>query len=91
MPEFVVEHEIPGAGQWTAKERRKASQKSVEVLRSLGPEIQWVESYVTDDKLDCVDIAPCPELIRTHGAQGGFPTNRISGVKAGLDPTAAEG
>jgi hypothetical protein len=90
MPKFIVEREIPGAGQWTAEQLRKASQKSVEVLRELGPEIQWLESHVTDDKLYCVYIAPSAELIRAHAAKGGFPANRIAQVRAGLDPTAAE-
>jgi hypothetical protein len=91
MPKFIVEREIPGAGKWTPEQLRKASQKSVEVLRELGPQIQWLESHVTDDKLYCVYIAPSADLIRTHAAKGGFPANRISQVRAGLDPTAAEG
>ena len=90
MPKFIVERDIPGAGKWTPEQLRKASQKSVEVLRELGPQIQWVESHVTDDKLYCVYIAPSADLIRTHAAKGGFPANRISQVRAGLDPTAAE-
>jgi len=90
MPKFIVEREIPGAGKWTPEQLRKASQKSVEVLRELGPQIQWLESHVTDDKLYCVYIAPSADLIRTHAAKGGFPANRISQVRAGLDPTAAE-
>jgi hypothetical protein len=90
MPKFVVEREIPGAGQWTADQRRKASQKSVEVLRELGPQIQWVESYVTDDKLYCVYIAPDADMIRRHASMGGFPANRIVEVRTGLDPTSAE-
>ncbi len=91
MPKFIVEREIPGAGKWTSEQLRKAAQKSVEVLRELGPQIQWVESHVTDDKLYCVYIAPSADLIRTHAAKGGFPANRISQVRTGLDPTAAEG
>jgi hypothetical protein len=90
MPKFIVERDIPGAGKWTPEQLRKASQKSVEVLRELGPQIQWLESHVTDDKLYCVYIAPSADLIRTHAAKGGFPANRISQVRAGLDPTAAE-
>ena len=90
MPKFIVERDIPGAGRWTPEQLRKASQKSVEVLRELGPQIQWLESHVTDDKLYCVYIAPSADLIRTHAAKGGFPANRISQVRAGLDPTAAE-
>jgi len=91
MPKYVVEREIPGAGKWTQEQLKKASQKSVEVLRELGPQIQWVESHVTDDKLYCVYIAPSADLIRTHAAKGGFPANRISEVRAGIDPTTAEG
>jgi hypothetical protein len=91
MPKFVIEREIPGAGRWTSEQRRKAAQKSVEVLKSLGPEIQWVESYVTDDKLYCVYIAPSADLIRQHAARGGFPANRIEEVRGSLDPTSAEG
>ena len=91
MPKFVVEREIPGVGQWASAELRRSSQKSAAVLRDLGPEIQWVESYVTDDKLYCVYIAPSPDLIRAHAAKGGFPANRISEIRASLDPTAAEG
>jgi hypothetical protein len=90
MPKFVVEREIPGVGQWAADRLRKASQRSVEVLTELGPRIQWVESYVTDDKLYCVYIAPDADLIRQHAANGGFPANRISEIRAGLDPTSAE-
>ena len=91
MPKFVVEREIPGAGNWIGEQLRKTSQRSVAVLKELGPEIQWVESYVTDDKLYCVYIAPSVELIRTHATKGGFPANRISEIRAPLDPTAAEG
>jgi len=91
MPKFVVEREIPGAGKWTSDQIQKASQKSVAVLKELGPEIQWIESYVTDDKLYCVYIAPSADLIRTHAAKGGFPANRISAVRAEIDPTSAEG
>jgi hypothetical protein len=90
MPKFVVEREIPGAGKWTPDQLQKTSQKSVAVLKELGAQIQWIESYVTDDKLYCVYIAPDAELIRTHAAKGGFPANRISEVKAKLDPTSAE-
>jgi hypothetical protein len=90
MPKFVVEREISGVGQWTGGQLRKTSQKSVAVLRELGPDIQWVESYVTDDKLYCVYIASSAELIHTHAAKGGFPANRVSEVRTSLDPTAAE-
>jgi hypothetical protein len=90
MPKFVVEREIPGAGQWTVDQMRKASQKSVEVLTELGPRIQWVGSYVTDDKLYCVYIAPDADLIRQQPSMGGFPANRVLEVRVGLDPTSAE-
>jgi len=90
MPKFVIERDIPGIGQWPAEKRRAASQKSVEVLKSLGPDIQWLESYVTGDRLYCVYIAPNEELIRSHAAKGGFPCNRISEVAATMDPTTAE-
>ena len=89
MPKFIVERDIPGAGKWTPEQLRKASQKSVEVLRELGPQIQWVESHVTDDKLYCVYIAPSETLIREHATAGGFPANRISQVKTIIDPTTA--
>lgn len=91
MPKFVVEREIPGAGRWTAEQRQAVARKSVEVLKGLGPEIQWVENHITDDKLSCVYIAPSAELIRTHAQKSGFPANRISEIRGGLDPTSAEG
>ena len=90
MPKYVIEREIPGAGKLTADELRAASQKSCGVLRNLGPQIQWLESYVTDDKLYCVYIAPNEQMVREHAAQGGFPANRISEVKRVIDPTTAE-
>lgn len=91
MPKYVIEREIPGIGQWPADKRRAASRKSVEVLKSLGPDIQWLESYVTSDRLYCVYISPSEELIRSHATKGGFPVNRIAEVKGTLDPTSAEG
>ena len=90
MPKYVIGREIPGAGKLTADELRAASQKSCGVLRNLGPQIQWLESYVTDDKLYCVYIAPNEQMVREHAAQGGFPANRISEVKRVIDPTTAE-
>ena len=90
MPKYVIEREIPGAGNMTPQDLQGASQKSCSVLRNLGPEIQWVQSYVTDDKLYCVYIAPNEELIREHAQQGGFPANRISEIKSVIDPTTAE-
>ena len=91
MPKYVIEREIPGAGKMTPRDLQGASQKSCSVLRNLGPEIQWVQSYVTDDKLYCVYIAPNEEMIREHASQGGFPANRISEIKTIIDPTTAEG
>jgi hypothetical protein len=86
-----VEREIPGAGQWTPDQLRRASQKSVDVLKSLGLEIQWLESYVSDDKVYCVYITPNADLIREHAARSGFPVDRISRIHAVLDPTSADG
>lgn len=90
MPKFLIEREIPGAGDLSAQELQAVSQKSCEVLRNLGPRIQWVESFVTGDRIYCVYIAPDEELIREHASQGGFPANRISEIKRMIDPTTAE-
>jgi len=90
MPKYVIEREIPGAGKLTAMELQGVSQTSCDVLRKLGPEIQWLHSYVTGDKVYCVYIAPNEELIREHAQQGGFPANRISEIKTVIDPTTAE-
>jgi hypothetical protein len=90
MPKFVIEREIPGAGTMSPKEFQAVSQKSCDVLREMGPEIQWVQSYVTGDKIYCVYIAPNEEAIREHAQKGGFPANRISVVDAMIDPTTAE-
>ncbi|HEX3086512.1 MAG TPA: DUF4242 domain-containing protein [Pyrinomonadaceae bacterium] len=90
MPKYVIEREIPGAGNLTPQELQGISQKSCNVLQNLGPQIQWVESYVTDDKVYCVYIAPSEDMIRTHAQQGGFPANRISEIKTIIDPTTAE-
>ncbi|MGH9792994.1 MAG: DUF4242 domain-containing protein [Candidatus Acidiferrales bacterium] len=90
MPKYVIEREIPGLGTWPAKDLVGASQKSCSVLSKLGPQIQWLESYVTGDKLYCVYISPNEEMIREHAKQGGFPANRISEVKTMIDPTTAE-
>ncbi len=90
MPKFVIEREIPNAGKLSPEELRGISQKSCGVLRNLGPQIQWVQSYVTDDKVYCVYIAPNKELVLEHAKQGGFPANRISEVKSVIDPTTAE-
>ena len=90
MPKYVIERDIPGAGKLTRDELHAISQKSCGVLRNLGPQIQWVESFVTPDKIYCVYIAPDENAIREHARQGGFPANRISEVKAMIDPTASE-
>lgn len=90
MPKYVIEREIPGIGRFTPEQLQAASQTSCNVLRKLGPEIQWVHSYVTGDKLYCVYISPSEELIRQHASEGGFPANRISEVKEIIDPTTAE-
>jgi hypothetical protein len=90
MPRYVVERNIPGAGEWSAEQMQKVAEKSRAVLREMGPEIQWVTSYVTGDRLYCVYIAPSPELIREHAARGGFPCDRVSAVHAVIDPTTAE-
>jgi hypothetical protein len=91
MPKYVIEREITGAGKLSAKELQGISQKSCGVLQEMGPHIQWVESLVTDDKIYCVYIAPNEEAIREHAQKGGFPADRISEVKAMIDPTTAEG
>jgi hypothetical protein len=90
MPKYVIEREIPGAGKLTANELKAISQKSCGVLRQMGPQIQWLESFVTDDKVYCVYVAPDAETVRQHAELGGFPANRISEVKRVIDPTTAE-
>ena len=90
MPKYVIEREIPGAGALSAQDLKGISQKSSSVLGGLGPQIQWLQSYVTGDKIYCVYIAPNEELVREHARQGGFPANRVSEVKAIIDPTTAE-
>ena len=90
MPKFVIEREIPGIGNMSDAEIREAAQTSVAVLKELGPEIQWLQSYVTGDKLYCVYLAPDESLIREHAKRGGFPANRISAVRRLIDPTTAE-
>jgi len=91
MPKYVIEREIPGAGKLSGEELQAISQTSCGVLRQLGPQIQWVQSYVTEDKVYCVYIAPNEELVREHAAKGGFPANKVSEVKQVIDPTTAEG
>ena len=90
MPKYVIEREIPGAGNLSPQELQGVSQKSCSVLQNLGPQIQWVESYVTADKVYCVYIAPSEDMIRAHAQQGGFPANKISEIKTVIDPTTAE-
>ncbi len=90
MPKFLIEREIEGAGGLSPEELRGVSQKSCGVLREMGPQIQWVESYVTDDKIYCVYIAPDEEAVREHARQGGFPANRVSAIRRMIDPTTAE-
>ena len=90
MPKFIIEREIPEAGKLSPQDLQRISQKSCSVLRNLGPQIQWVESYVTDDKIYCVYIAPNEEMIREHARQGGFPANRVSAVRRMIDPTTSE-
>ena len=90
MPKFIIEREIPGAGSLTAQDLQAISQKSCGVLSDLGPKIQWLESYVTDDKVYCVYIAPDVATVQAHAEQGGFPANRISQIRTIIDPTTAE-
>jgi hypothetical protein len=91
MPKYLIEREIPGAGQLSTAELTAISQKSCSVLSELGPSVQWVESYVTGDKIYCVYIAPSEELVREHARRGGFPANRVSQISRMIDPTTAEG
>jgi hypothetical protein len=90
MPKYVIEREIAGAGKLTPDQLQGVAQKSCGVIKKIGPQIQWLESYVTDDKIYCVYIAPDEATVREHAKQGGFPANRVSEVKAIIDPTTAE-
>jgi len=90
MPKYVIEREIPGAGKLSADQLRGISQTSCGVLRQMGSEVQWVESFVTDDKIYCVYLAPNEEAVREHATRGGFPANRVSQVRTMIDPTTAE-
>jgi hypothetical protein len=90
MPKFIIERDFPGAGKLTGEQLQQISQKSCGVLDALGPQIQWVHSYVTDDKIYCVYIAPGEGLIRDHAKRGGFPCNRVSQVRRIIDPTMAD-
>ena len=91
MPRYLIERDLAGAGRLSASELQAISRKSCDVLQALGPDIQWVQSYVTDDRIYCVYIAPDADIIREHARCGGFPANRISEVRSGIDPTTAEG
>ena len=90
MPKYVIEREIPGAGKLTSEQLKGISQTSCGVLIEMGPQIQWVQSYVTDDKIYCVYIAPNEEMVREHAKRGGFPANSVSSVSTIIDPTTSE-
>lgn len=90
MPRYVIEREIPGAGKIPPADLQAIAQKSCSVLQGLGPQIQWVQSYVTEDKIYCIYIAPNKELVLEHARQGGFPANSVAEVKTMIDPTTAE-
>ncbi len=90
MPKFVIEREIPGAGKLSPAELRAIAEKSCGVLRGMGAQTQWLHSYVTDDKIYCVYIAPDEEAVREHARRGGFPADRISRILSVIDPTTAE-
>jgi Protein of unknown function (DUF4242) len=90
MPKYLIEREIPGAGKLSPAELRAVSQKSCSVLNTLGPQIQWIHSYVTGDKIYCVYRAPNEEMVREHAKQGGFPANRVSEITTVIDPSTAD-
>ena len=90
MPKFVIERDIPQVGKLSPQQLQAASQNSCGVLREMGPQIQWVQSYVTDDRIYCVYIAPDEEAVRQHAQQTGLPANRISRIRTVIDPTTAE-
>lgn len=90
MPKYVIEREIPGAGSLSDDQLREISQRSVKVLQGMGPQIQWLHSYVTGDKVYCVYLAPDEETVREHARRGGFPANRVSAVRRLIDPSTAE-
>ncbi len=90
MPKFVIEREIPGAGKLPSADLQAISQKSCGVLAELGPQVQWVHSYVTDDKVYCIYIAPNEQAVRKHAEMGGFPANSVAQIRAVIDPTTAE-
>ena len=90
MPKYVIERELPGAGKIPPQDLKSISQKSCSVLSGLGPQIQWVQSFVTDDKIYCIYIAPNKEMVLEHAKQGGFPANSVAEVRTMIDPTTAE-
>ncbi|MGH9605456.1 MAG: DUF4242 domain-containing protein [Terracidiphilus sp.] len=90
MPKFLIEREIPGAGSMSAEQLQRVAEKSCSVLRNLGPQIQWLHSYVTGDKIYCVYIAPNEEMVREHARMGGFPANSVTQILKIIDPTTAE-
>ncbi|MBA3345075.1 MAG: DUF4242 domain-containing protein [Gemmatimonadales bacterium] len=90
MPQYLIERNIPDAGKLTSAELKAISQKSCSVLNQLGPQIQWVHSYVTGDQIFCIYRAPSEEMVREHARQGGFPADRVSEIKVTIDPTTAE-
>jgi hypothetical protein len=90
MPKFVIERDIPEAGRLSSEQLQAVAQKSCGVLREMGAQIQWVQSYVTDDKIYCIYVAPDADAVRMHAQQGGFPANRISRIRSVIDPTNAE-
>lgn len=90
MPKYVIEREIPGAGSLSPADLHAIAQKSCGVLNAMGPQVQWIESFVTDDKIYCVYVAPSEDAVREHARQGGFPANRVARVRSMIDPTTAE-
>jgi hypothetical protein len=90
MPQYIIERDIPGAGKLSSAELKGISQKSCSVLNEMGPQIQWVHSYVTGDKIYCVYRAPNEKMVREHAKKGGFPANRVSEIKTTINPTTAE-
>ena len=90
MPKYVIERELPGAGKLSAEQLHAISQKSCGVLQGMGPRIQWIQSFVTDDKIYCIYLAPDEESVREHARRGDFPANRVARVRAVIDPTTAE-
>jgi hypothetical protein len=90
MPKFVIERDIPEAGRLSPQQLQAISQKSCEVIREMGAQIQWIQSYIADDKIYCIYVAPDEDAVRKHAQQGGFPANRISRIRSVIDPTTAE-